>query len=208
MQPQGCILLPGQKTRSIVAEIISRMEGAFFFFFFLYELRQRVDEELRSTQLSISELFHKLSGGNPHTVDVFISYSYRDDPILPLGLYLLLRDEHCASYLPLRFLRGDGRDPTLKAIQETRDIISISKTLILLDGPQTTRSQWIPWEVGYVAGRTGKVATFTATENKPATRNREFLKLYPTIARERDHLVVASDHGRKIGIHDWVSSTT
>ncbi|GBR21967.1 TIR domain-containing protein [Komagataeibacter nataicola] len=139
-------------------------------------------------------------------MDIFISYSYRDEVELPLALFLLLRDEGCKPYLSQRFSRKKGQIPNIKDIQKTRDILSVSKSLIFLDGPEATRSQWIPWEIGYIAGKNGKVAIFTAAENQSNVTNSEFLSLYPKVSHQDGCLLVDKDSREKIGLYQWVNA--
>lgn len=125
---------------------------------------------------------------------------------LPLALFLFLRDEGCKPYLPQRFSRKKGQTPKIKDIQNTRDILSASKSLIFLDGPEATRSQWIPWEIGYIAGKNGKVAIFTAAKDQSNITNSEFLNLYPKVSHQDDRLLVDKGPREKIELYQWVNT--
>ena len=176
-----------------------------FFFFDANQARDRVEAESRKTGNSAFEIAQLERQSTPSSIDIFISYSYLDDPELPTSLLLLLRDAGFNPYLPDRFVRSKGRQPKMSDIEHTRSMLSISKSLIVLSGPKTTRSQWIPWEIGYVAGSTGKVAILSMAENARDVSNREFLQLYPSISRVSGTLEVVEFSGKSKPLQEWVS---
>ena len=171
------------------------------FSFFLEDLRQVVEEEKNRTGEDENSLFENKSGRECTNYDMFISYSYRDDKIIPLALYLLLKKSGCNPYLPKFFSRKKGRNPTKTDIEITKFALLASRSLVLANGPETTRSQWIPWEIGFMAGKTGKVCVFDAEHPENAPKNSEFLNLYPKLNSQKSRLLV----GNNLQIMDWIN---
>nr|WP_277355551.1 TIR domain-containing protein [Gluconobacter cerinus] len=176
------------------------MECCVFFFFYFKDLLSVVEKAKEQSGLDEDRLFEKHSGGIITYADVFISYSYRDDKIIPLALSLLLEKEGCKVYLPKLFSRKKGKTPTKLDIELTHSALSVSSSLVLVNGPETTRSQWIPWEIGFIAGKTGKVCVFDVGDDEKKPRNSEFLNLYPKIHPLESKIIV--DNSKSI--MDWV----
>lgn len=174
-------------------------------FFFSYgELKSRVEDEKKSTGESELDIIKKKSSIDNEVFDVFISYSYLDDPVIPIALSLLLRDNGCSSYLPERIDRNSGYIPSLGDINKTRFVLKNSKSLIMVNGPKTSRSQWIPWEIGFISGSTGKVAVSSTAEKEDKVKNREFLRLYPSVINVSGGLRIGDYQESGIPIREWV----
>lgn len=178
-----------------------------FFFFSYQDLKSRVEAEQNATGSSEHELIKKGANQDKNKFDVFISYSYLDDPVLPLALSLMLKDNGCSSYIPERIDRNSGYVPTFMDIDHTRNILMSSQSLIMINGPKTSRSQWIPWEIGFISGRTGKVAVSSTADKDDKVKNREFLKLYPSIVGSSSGLTVSHPGQKGIPILDWARNT-
>lgn len=149
-------------------------------------MKQEQDE----TSLSVDEIIERFHTVFNPSYDVFISYSYLDDPCHALGTALLLKDSGFLAYLPKRIDPAQRRSPKLAEIELTQVALSKSKALISLNSTKASRSHWIPWEIGYMSGSTGKVAIQSIADEKVSSRNREFVKLYPSVGLSNGEFTV------------------
>ncbi len=199
----GVIAVP---SRILPLDPAIKLEAAFFFSF-LNDVKDRVAREMASTSLSDVDLLDRYSEIGQDSYDVFISYSYADEVIYPLDAFLNLRDAGISAYLPRRFDRSKEKPPKLLDISRTRDALLKSRALVMINGPQASRSQWIPWEIGYMSGKTGKVAISSIADDKNRIRKREFLRLYPSVGFDGADLLVGFPGENSEKMRSWISSS-
>lgn len=134
--------------------------------------------------------------------DIFLSYNFEDRAIVR-GVYLWLRKLGFKVYLDFEV------DPQLdrrKVTKETAALIQSrlkhSMSLVYAQSPNANMSKWMPWELGYVDGHTGKCAILPITPEgiTPAPRQ-EYLLLYPIIKiNEKNFARVYTDSAPLYGV--------
>lgn len=118
--------------------------------------------------------------------DIFLSHSFLDrDEVL--GLYRELTEMGFKVYVDWIVDPELDRSNVTKATAELiRNRMKNSKTLLLAISTNATMSKWMPWELGYVDGNTGRCAIVPVSKDNITLNSFsrvEYLKLYPYIQR-------------------------
>lgn len=145
--------------------------------------------------------------------DIFLSHSYLDKEEVE-GLYMELRSEGYSVYVDWiidpQLNRTNVTKESAKLIQ-TR--LKMSKTLLLAVSTNASLSKWMPWELGYVDGNTGKCAIIPVSKssyNVPESFNGfEYLQLYPFIKKMPttglgEKLFVIEESRKYIIMDEWL----
>jgi hypothetical protein len=120
------------------------------------------------------------------TFDIFLSHSYLDRREV-LGIYVELTKAGFEVYVDWIVDPHLDRTKVTKSSAElVRKRMRSSKSLLLAMSSNAEVSKWIPWELGYVDGRTQKCALFPVSKSYAVSRTfqrSEYLLLYPYIKR-------------------------
>ena len=114
--------------------------------------------------------------------DVFLSYNISDLNVVK-GIYYTLSRMGFKVYLDCfvdpEMIRSETDKNTAKRLQ-TR--LKNSNSLIYAQSTEAGKSNWMPWELGFVDGHTGKCMIMPVTKDaKPISPKREYLLLYPYV---------------------------
>jgi len=147
--------------------------------------------------------------------DIFLSHSYLDKEEVE-GLYIELRSQGYSVYVDWivdpQLNRTNVTKESAKLIQSR---LKMSKTLLLAVSINASLSKWMPWELGYVDGNTGKCAVIPvsmSSYNVPESFNGfEYLQLYPFIKKVPttglgEKLFVIEESRKYIIMDDWLRS--
>lgn len=123
------------------------------------------------------------------TFDIFLSHSFLDKDEVG-GLYFELTRRGFSVYVDWivdpHLSRGNVTKETAELI---RNRMKQSKSLLLAMSDNAQLSKWIPWELGFVDGKTARCALVPVSQNigTATTFDRqEYLKLYPYIKQAPD----------------------
>jgi len=116
------------------------------------------------------------------TFEIFLSHSSLDAPLV-LALYTILATRGYKVYL------DQIHDPYLNRQNVTRKTAEIIRkrmtqcdSLFVATTGNTTKSQWVPWELGFTDGLTGKSAILPIVDYSYSTfSGLSYFGLYPTI---------------------------
>ncbi|MGG8497143.1 toll/interleukin-1 receptor domain-containing protein [Tenacibaculum sp. TC6] len=116
--------------------------------------------------------------------DIFLSHSYLDKDEVN-GLYSELTDKGYKVYVDwIVDSHLDRTNVTKESTELIRNRLKHSKSLLLAISSKATMSKWIPWELGYVDGKTNNCAILPiakeSSDEKTFTRS-EYLLLYPYV---------------------------
>ncbi|MDW3191638.1 MAG: TIR domain-containing protein [Cytophagales bacterium] len=158
-------------------------------------LRNRLDG---TSSEEIQQLINSFRAKNSY--DVFLSHSYSDKEFIQ-SLILELESINLDVYVDWIV------DPELKrssitkhSIQIIRERLRQSKCLIYATSVASSRSRWMPWELGYMDGLVGKCAILPILERKNAIyQGKDLLQVYPyiTLDETRDQVDM-----KRIRIHE------
>lgn len=136
----------------------------------------------RATKAVIESELRKSAASAPSTVyDVFLSHSSLDADVIA-GIQTLLASQGLRVYVDwLEDPQADRTKVTAKTAEMLRGRMRNSRSLIFATSETSSRSRWMPWELGYFDGfRTGHVAILPLVKNSTDPFvGQEYLGLYP-----------------------------
>lgn len=121
--------------------------------------------------------------------DIFLSHSFLDREEV-YGLYRELTEMGFSVYVDwIVDSNLDRNNVTKETAELIRNRMKNSRSLLLAVSTNAQMSKWMPWELGFVDGNTGRCAIVPVSKDNLnlTTFNRvEYLKLYPYIDRVND----------------------
>ena len=111
--------------------------------------------------------------------DVFLSHSYEDARIVKV-ISEMLGEKGLKVYVD--WIEDDHLDRetvTSKTASILRSRMDRCSSLIYLTSQSAGSSVWMPWELGYMDAKTGKVAVAPILDEDEDFEGREYLGLYP-----------------------------
>lgn len=111
----------------------------------------------------------------------FLSHSHLDRGLV-LGLQRLLAESGWDLFIDWEHNTLDER-PTKETAAWLQLSIELCDWLLYLATPNSARSRWCPWEIGYADGKKGaKAIAVIATHDSAGTYGSEYLELYRQIS--------------------------
>ena len=122
------------------------------------------------------------SSSSVKTFDVFLSHSSLD-AIKVLGIYHLLKGRGYSVYLDSVCDPHLNRASVNRATATTiRRRMTQCQSLFVATSSNTTTSQWVPWELGFTDGLTGKAAVLPILPEGTVTfGGLSYFELYPAV---------------------------
>ncbi len=116
------------------------------------------------------------------TFDIFLSHSSLD-AVQVLGIFLILRSRGYSVYLDRVCDPHLNRAVVNKSTATTiRRRMTQCRSLFVATSANTTASQWVPWELGFTDGLTGKAAILPIVpEDTVAFGGLSYFELYPNV---------------------------
>ena len=145
-----------------------------------------------SQNYSVNESTRLLRSNNiNYQFDIFLSHSYLDRDEVK-GLYIELTILGYSVYVDWIIDPYLDRSNVNKSTAELiRNRLKSSKTLLLAISTNAELSKWMPWELGFVDGKTNKCAIIPVSKNNYSLSNfqrYEYLLLYPFIKKHNNTL--------------------
>jgi len=164
------------------------------------EFLRSIDEPLLE-DLSAEALERRMSAAKPPVLfDIFLSFSSVDWTQV-LALYTRLTGRYGKKVYVDRFI-----DPYLNPANVSRATAIVlrrrlaqSKSLFCATSQATTTSAWVPWELGFEDGYTGKVAIVPIVSGVSFT-GREYFEVYPEVQEQPTFLEI---HERGLPALRW-----
>jgi hypothetical protein len=170
----------------------------------------------KSSDTLITESKELFSSQDKSTLkfDIFLSHSYLDKNEV-FGLYRELKSYGFSVYVDWIVDPELDRTNVTKATAELiRNRMKNSRSLLLAISTNATMSKWMPWELGFVDGNTGRCALVPVSKdnlNLSSFDRVEYLKLYPYLDREilkntQDYKIwVNEDVNTYVQFEEWMS---
>lgn len=167
----------------------------------------------RSSQKSFSErqILLNESSKTHYSFDIFLSHSFLDKEEVE-GLYLVLTGMGYSVYVDWIVDPQLNRNNVTKSTAELiRNRMKSSKSLLLAISTNAAMSKWMPWELGFVDGKTNRCAILPVSQDSihPKTFNRsEYLLLYPYIKKATidyyEKVYITESSNNYILLDDWL----
>ena len=128
--------------------------------------------------------------------DIFLSYNIANQEAI-VAIYHVLCSKGLSVYLDCIVDPELKRSDTSKSTaQLLRTRLEHSRSLLYAQSPDAAHSNWMPWELGVVDGRTGKCFVMPVTKDaKPVTPKREYLSIYPYVKPGTDNVMKIFSEG-------------
>ncbi|MBQ8680432.1 MAG: hypothetical protein IJ530_11820 [Treponema sp.] len=119
------------------------------------------------------------------TYDIFLSHSFLDKELI-LGLKLLLEKYNFSVYVDwTEDPQLDRKNVTRKNVELIKERMKTSTSLLYVVTDNSANSKWMPWELGFMDGYTGKVAILPVTNDNNGFKEHEYLSIYPYVDEEK-----------------------
>ena len=136
--------------------------------------------------------------------DVFLSHSYDDARVVKVIKEMLealgfkvyvdwIEDEHL-----------DRGTVTSRTASVLRSRMNRCTSLIYLTSQSAESSVWMPWELGYMDARTGKVAVAPILDEDERFEGREYLGLYPYVDLTNGSFYIHKNLSEWVSIRGWM----
>lgn len=144
--------------------------------------------------------------------DIFLSHSYLDKELV-FGALEYLERMHYTVYVDWRDDTQLSRKNITKQTAATlRERITQSKALFFATTTNASDSKWMPWELGYMDGKTGRCAILPISEgltSGDSYKGQEYLSIYPYITvgpnrRGDNRLWVREDPRTYVTFEGWI----
>jgi len=136
--------------------------------------------------------------------DIFLSHSYDDARIVKQIRTLLTKNGYSVyvDWLEDNHLdRGKVTELTATVLKNRMNNCS---SLIYLTSLSASKSVWMPWELGYMDGKTGRVAVAPILEDDEDFEGREYLGIYPYLDITADSLFIQKNKDTWVGLTGWM----
>jgi TIR domain len=135
------------------------------------------------------------------TQTAFLCHSHLDEE-LAKGLQVMLGESGMELYI-------DWQDPEMPASpnKQTADRIKLKIRVmgwfLFLATPNSTKSRWCPWEIGYADSMkvNDKILIITTTDSSGNWYGNEYLQLYPQISKAIDGRLAVFSPGQEQGVY-------
>jgi TIR domain len=146
-------------------------------------VRQRAAQVTTRMHKSAARVLSESIARADDLFDVFLSHSSAEPQEILLGVKAILEDRGLTVYV------DKYSDPELSPDRITRKTAEIlrhrmrqSNTLLYVYSQYSTKSRWMPWELGFFDGLKGAVGIIPVTLNQEETfKGEEYLSLYPHV---------------------------
>jgi hypothetical protein len=167
----------------------------------------------RSAQKTFSErslLFAESS--KTHTqFDIFLSHSFLDKLEVE-GLYLELTSLGYSVYVDwIIDPHLDRNNVTKNTAELIRNRMKSSKTLLLAVSTNAVMSKWMPWELGFIDGKTNRCAILPVSQDAVAPKTfvrSEYLLLYPYLKKATldyfEKIYITESSNTYVVFEDWL----
>jgi hypothetical protein len=143
--------------------------------------------------------------------DIFLSHSFLDQDEVE-GLYIELMNQGFSVYVDwIIDPQLDRNNVTKETAELVRNRMKLSKSLLLAVSSNVAMSRWMPWELGFIDGKTGRCAIVPVSKDNitPKTFKRaEYLLLYPYLKRGmisyREDSYITETAYSYVSLNDWV----
>ena len=130
-------------------------------------------------------LVEEASAAEEERFDVFLSHSSSEPEDILLGVYRTLRDSGLNVYVDSYsdpHLDPDSVD--FSTARTLRHRLRSSASLLYVHSRHSSRSRWMPWELGFADAHCGRVGVLPVTLSREnAFVGEEYLSLYPYVDR-------------------------
>lgn len=147
------------------------------------QVRARAARVTQRQKKSARQILDSATAPIDQLFDVFLSHSSAEPDDILLGVQAMLEDIGLTVYVDKHNdpqLSPDNVTPETAEIIRTR--LRNCSTLLYVYSQYSTKSRWMPWELGFFDGLKGSVGVVPVTRNQEEIfKGEEYLNLYPYV---------------------------
>lgn len=138
------------------------------------------------------------------TYDIFLSHSFDDARVVKV-IKEMLEDSGYTVYVDwMEDDHLDRDDVSPETALVIRNRMNRSSSLIYLMSPSAEKSLWMPWELGYMDAKTGRVSVAPIVEDDEEFEGREYLGLYPYLDLTLEKFYIHSNSNEWVNLDGWM----
>ena len=136
--------------------------------------------------------------------DIFLSHSFDDARVVKIVKELL---EESGYSVYVDWIEDDHLDrgevsPETAVVLRNR--MNNCSSLIYLTSPSAEKSLWMPWELGYMDAKTGRVSVAPIVGDDEQFEGREYLGMYPYLDLTMDKFYVHRKSNEWVNLDGWM----
>ncbi len=136
--------------------------------------------------------------------DIFISHSYDDARIIRHLRDLLVGKGYKVYVDWIEDKLLDRTKVTTRTAGTLRERMKCCSSLLYITSVSAEKSVWMPWELGYMDAKTGRVAVAPILDDDEDFDGQEYLGLYPYLDLTSDTFYIHSNPLRWINFKSWM----
>ncbi len=137
--------------------------------------------------------------------DIFLSHSFDDARVVKL-IKEMLEEKGFKVYVDwMEDEHLDRGKVTTETAYILRNRMNRCASLIYLTSLSAENSLWMPWELGYMDAKTGRVAVAPIMSDEEDFEGREYLGLYPYFDLTHDSFYIHRDINKWVSFKDWMA---
>ncbi|MBB3143444.1 toll/interleukin-1 receptor domain-containing protein [Halomonas organivorans] len=146
---------------------------------------------------SLKKAFESFSFSEQY--DIFLSHAYSDARIVKQIRSMLMEKGYSVYVDWIEDEQLDRGEVSKNTAMVLRNRMNNCSSLIYLTSNSAENSVWMPWELGYMDARTGRVSVAPIIEDDEEFEGREYLGLYPYLDLTGDGFYIHR------GVSSWVT---
>ena len=137
--------------------------------------------------------------------DIFLSHSFDDARVVKIVKELLEENGYSVyvDWMEDDHLDRGAVSPETAVILRNR--MNNCSSLIYLTSPSAEKSLWMPWELGYMDAKTGRVSIAPIIGDDEQFEGREYLGIYPYLDLTSDQFYVHKASNEWVKLNGWIS---
>jgi hypothetical protein len=147
--------------------------------------------------------------------DIFLSHSYADvtvDDSVLMGLREILGTSGYTVYIDwINDEELDRSKVTAATAERLKARMGQCRSLLFATSESSSKSIWMPWELGYSDGHHGKAAILplaAAPTTSETYAGQEYLGIYPYLVQTGSTIYIHRDNDTFLGIDRWLNGET
>ncbi len=137
--------------------------------------------------------------------DIFLSHSYDDARIIKQIRDMLVKKGYSVYVDWIEDDHLDRGKVTPSSAEVLRSRMNSCSSLLYVTSESAEKSVWMPWELGYMDAKTGRVAVAPVLDEDTDFNGREYLGLYPYLDLTSDSFYIHSNPSEWVGFKGWMA---
>jgi len=136
--------------------------------------------------------------------DIFLSHSYNDARIIKL-IKEMLEEKGYSVYVDWIVDNNlNRRNVTSTSASLIRNRMNCCASLLYITSESAEKSVWMPWELGYMDAKTGRVAVAPILDEEVDFDGREYLGLYPYLDLTNESFYIHKNISEWVNFSGWM----